>query len=139
MNGVNLLSKEEWKELDRLLAKHLGTGGYYDTLQVLKDFVKKWVDLKGIDRLVERAETLKELFDLIYALTMWKGSEKVEKDVCVVCGHNLSCHIDEGDGWRCHALGPDLKQCECFLRKRKGLGEVDLDYYSLKRRIEEEG
>ena len=62
-----------------------------------------------------------------------------EKDeTCVVCGHPLSCHIDEGDGWRCHCLGADLSQCECYLRKyRDLLGEVDITYYSLERRVEE--
>ena len=75
-DGVNFLSREEWELLDRLLAKHLGTGGYYDTLEILKDFVKKFVNLKGIEREVERRETLKEIFDLIYALTMWKGKER---------------------------------------------------------------
>lgn len=37
---------------------------------------------------------------------------------CIVCGHKISSHIDEGDGWRCHSiLTYDLNQCECFLRK----------------------
>jgi hypothetical protein len=44
-------------------------------------------------------------------------------------------HIDEGDGWRCHGLGSDGYQCECFLRKRKAKG--DISYYSLGKRIEE--
>lgn len=131
------LTKEEWNKLDELLAKHLECGGYYDFVEILKDFIKKFVDLKNIERTVDRREDLKEVFDLIYALAAWKGSEKSERDVCVVCGHSLSSHVDEGDGWRCHSLGPDLKQCECFLRKRKDLGEVDLNYYSLGRRLEE--
>lgn len=59
----------------------------------------------------------------------------VEEDICCVCGHPLSMHIDEGDGWRCHALGPDGYQCECFLRKGKAKG--DISYYSLERRVEE--
>lgn len=56
-------------------------------------------------------------------------------DRCIVCGHPLSAHIDEGDGWRCHCLGEDLKQCECFLRKDKANG--DIKYYSLERRVKE--
>ena len=52
---------------------------------------------------------------------------------CIVCGHRLSSHIWEGDGWRCHSLGPDLCQCECFLRLRDP--KQGLYYYSLERRI----
>ena len=58
-----------------------------------------------------------------------------EKNTCIVCGHSLSAHLDEGDGWRCHAFGADGKQCECFLRKDKANG--DIYYYSYERRVEE--
>jgi len=43
-------------------------------------------------------------------------------------------HIDEGNGWRCHALMLGY-QCECFLRKGKAKG--DISYYSLRKRVEE--
>lgn len=49
---------------------------------------------------------------------------------CCVCGHDLVLHIDEGTGWRCHAHGQDLYQCECWLRKRDietKIREYDLD------------
>ncbi len=62
-------------------------------------------------------------------------SEQSEEEVCCVCGHPLAMHIDEGDGWRCHCLGPDGYQCECFLRKNRADG--DISYYSLKKRIEQ--
>lgn len=64
-----------------------------------------------------------------------------DTDVCCVCGHGLSAHLDEGDGWRCHSLGPDGFQCECYLRK--GRGEIeelligDKNFYSLARRVAE--
>jgi len=67
------LTKEEWEKLDELLAKHLECGGYYDFVEVLKDFIKKFVDLKGIDRTVDEREDLDEIFDLICALVGWYG------------------------------------------------------------------
>ncbi len=57
-----------------------------------------------------------------------------EKGFCCVCEHELVLHLDEGDGWRCHSLGKDGYQCECWLRKKHS-GE-DLSYYDLKLRIE---
>lgn len=56
-------------------------------------------------------------------------------NICCVCGHPLEDHIDEGDGWRCHCLGPDTNQCECYLRKDRAEG--DIRYYDLDRRIAE--
>ncbi len=62
----------------------------------------------------------------------------MKEEECIVCGHKLCDHIDEGNGWRCHSLGVDTRQCECFLRKHRDLfGEVSLDYYSVQRRVEE--
>ncbi len=61
--------------------------------------------------------------------------ERTDDDVCCVCGHPLSVHIDEGNGWRCHFLGPDGYQCECFLRKKRT--HNDISYYSLRKRIEQ--
>jgi len=57
------------------------------------------------------------------------------EEICCVCGHKLSVHIDEGEGWRCHSLGSDGFQCECFLRKDRAEG--NMEYYELSRRIEE--
>ena len=56
-----------------------------------------------------------------------------KSDTCIVCGHPLSAHLDEGNGWRCHCLGADLKQCECFLRKRA----EGIEYYSYEKRVEQ--
>lgn len=58
----------------------------------------------------------------------------VEEKVCCVCGHKLASHIDEGDGWRCHSLGSDGYQCECFLRKDR-TSEEGINFYGLKARI----
>jgi len=55
---------------------------------------------------------------------------------CCVCGHALSSHIDEGELWRCHSLGPDTYQCECILRKNKA-GDEGIAYYDLGLREEE--
>mgnify|MGYP000271124366 CR=1 FL=1 len=57
-----------------------------------------------------------------------------EEYTCVVCGHPLSAHIDEGEYWRCHCLGPDLYQCECHLPKERA-GEEGILYYALELRI----
>lgn len=48
----------------------------------------------------------------------------IPDDVCCCCGHKLKNHIDEGDGWRCHNLGQDWYQCECFLRKSQTDNEI---------------
>jgi len=57
----------------------------------------------------------------------------MKEETCCVCGHKLSTHIDEGDGWRCHSLSSDAYQCECYLRKDRADG--DISYYSLERRV----
>ena len=57
------------------------------------------------------------------------------KGVCCVCRHPLKDHIDEGAGWRCHRLGGDTYQCECYLRKDRAEG--DIRYYDLQRRKSE--
>ncbi len=61
------------------------------------------------------------------------------ENICCVCTHNFDIHIDEGDIWRCHALGPDGYQCECALRKNRA--DNDISYYDLakraKRQLEE--
>lgn len=54
--------------------------------------------------------------------------------LCCCCGHPLASHIEETLGWRCHAFGPDLYQCECFLRK--GRYEEGLGGYDLMKRVE---
>jgi len=56
-------------------------------------------------------------------------------NTCCVCGHSLLDHIDEDYGWRCHRLGKDGYQCECYLRKVRGEG--DKKFYSLSRRVAE--
>jgi len=47
--------------------------------------------------------------------------------ICCVCGHKLHNHIDESNGWRCHSIGHDWYQCECWLRKDRADG--DRNYY----------
>lgn len=55
---------------------------------------------------------------------------------CIVCGHKLSLHIDEGDQWRCHSiLTPDMYQCEC--RLRKDVAENNIDWYDHEKRVEQ--
>lgn len=58
---------------------------------------------------------------------------KDNSKICCVCLHNLDSHIDETDGWRCHSLGQDFFQCECFLRKR----DDTIDFYDLQKRTNE--
>lgn len=55
---------------------------------------------------------------------------------CCVCHHDLDDHIDEGDFWRCHALGLDHYQCECILSKHKA--KNDINFYDLALRAEEQ-
>lgn len=63
-----------------------------------------------------------------------KRYENIEPGICCVCGHDLDFHIDEGDGWRCHSLGDDWFQCECWLRKDE-IADTKL-FYDLKNRID---
>jgi hypothetical protein len=58
-----------------------------------------------------------------------------EEPFCCVCHHRLDTHIDEGAGWRCHALGGDGYQCECWLRKDRA--EDDISYYDFEERMKE--
>lgn len=58
----------------------------------------------------------------------FSAEKRSRKRTCCCCGHPLHTHVDEGDGWRCHCLGQDTYQCECFLRKRyKSINGYDLD------------
>ncbi len=57
-------------------------------------------------------------------------------DICIVCGHPLRDHIDEGEGWRCCASGIDDRQCECFLRKEETFDEGILYYGRMYRLLE---
>ena len=63
---------------------------------------------------------------------MQKIEEEIPEGVCCCCGHKLSTHIDEGDGFRCHSLGQDCFQCECFLRKGR---YASIEGYDLKKRL----
>jgi hypothetical protein len=64
------------------------------------------------------------------------------KGICSVCGHKLASHISEGDGWRCHSIGQDCYQCECFLRRRaessyRGVIQfIGKDFYDLEKRTQ---
>lgn len=59
-----------------------------------------------------------------------------EEDICCICKHKLSVHIDEGSGFRCHSIGTeDGFQCECYLRKGRDKDIGDLEFYSLYKRI----
>ena len=66
---------------------------------------------------------------------MAKSKPIQEEKICCCCIHKLSSHIDEENGWRCHSLGQDTLQCECFLRKEHA--ENDIDFYNLRKRKEE--
>lgn len=65
----------------------------------------------------------------------WTRIDIPEEARCCACGHSLDSHIEEKAGWRCHSLGPDGYQCECFLRK--GRYEEGLEGYNLARRVEQ--
>lgn len=63
------------------------------------------------------------------------NSDELE-GICCVCGHRLSNHLDEGNGWRCHSLGPDYYQCECWLRRDRTDNE-GIEYYDyIKRKFQ---
>jgi len=90
--------------------------------------------------------TLPKVKDLLSDIVLWRLSRKsaeaeahdAEKHGrCCVCGHPLDLHIDEGDYWRCHALGSDGPQCECRLLKNPGLVEVPLEFYDYEKRQKE--
>lgn len=60
--------------------------------------------------------------------------ESIPDKVCCCCGHSLDNHVDEREGWRCHSLGQDWYQCECYLRKNR---YDSISGYDLKLRIKE--
>jgi len=69
---------------------------------------------------------------------MIEHPEKLPEKMCCICGHALLTHFEELPtlskiGWRCHCLGLDGYQCECFLRKDSVASKVD--YYDFKRRV----
>jgi len=64
-----------------------------------------------------------------------KKEAETEEDICCVCGHSLSTHIDEKEWWRCHSLGADAYQCECRLVKLSD--DSKLIDYDLKHRVDD--
>lgn len=63
-----------------------------------------------------------------------KSSDDIPDGICCCCGHKLDNHIDEKEGWRCHSLGEDFYQCECYLRKNR---YDSIEGYDLKKRVEQ--
>lgn len=68
-------------------------------------------------------------------MKLGKVLDEIPSGACCCCGHPLGTHIDECEGWRCHVLGDDLYQCECFLRKNR---YATIDGYDLKSRVEDQ-
>ncbi len=67
---------------------------------------------------------------------MNQNNFKILEGICCVCGHQLNDHLDESNGWRCHSLGQDYYQCECWLRKDRTNNE-GIDYYDhIKRKFQ---
>ncbi len=76
----------------------------------------------------EKAKRRKEWYRLL-------SKETYLDNTCCCCGHNLDNHIDEDKGWRCHGLGRDFLQCECYLRK--GRYDEGIKGYDLQKRKDE--
>ena len=94
---------------------------------ILHNFVKKFREFNNI----LKPEVIKKTREMLTELS--KANQKLSnKKACCVCLHDLSDHIDEKEGWRCHMLGPDGFQCECFLRKS---GFDSIEGYELNKRI----
>jgi hypothetical protein len=76
---------------------------------------------------------------------IWQNFDKedIPEGICCVCGHKLSSHVFEGDGWRCHQLSVDGCQCECYLRQagtdtEQGASmEFQRNFYDLRKRCKE--
>jgi hypothetical protein len=64
-----------------------------------------------------------------------EAAKKENLEICVVCGHLLGHHVFEKTGWRCHGIGHDSLQCECFLRATRAEGNIA--YYDLIKRQKE--
>jgi len=77
---MTMLSRREWDLLNDLLAKHLDNGGYYDTLELLKEVARDYARLKIDDQKVlkrflehlSNASTLKSVLDLLLALHSYR-------------------------------------------------------------------
>jgi hypothetical protein len=76
-----------------------------------------------------------EQFEHDFDKLLFSRMDTIQDGICCVCGHLLSSHINEKDGFfRCHSLGPDMYQCECHLMK---FFENDkLEDFDLRKRME---
>jgi len=77
-----------------------------------------------------------EKFPSIIKINNEVALEMKNKNICCVCGHELAIHFDEGKGWRCHSLGRDGYQCECWLRKNQAKGNIL--FFDLNLRVKEQ-
>lgn len=83
-----------------------------EIIAILKIFVDKFEEFKKLPE-DEKVKKIREFL----SETPKEKKFYLKRKVCCVCLHDLSDHIDEVKGYRCHSLGTDGFQCECFLRK----------------------
>jgi hypothetical protein len=66
---------------------------------------------------------------------MTSNNEPISGEICCICHHSLHYHLEELGGWRCHLLGSDGYQCECWLRPERA--DNNKDFYNLARRVQQ--
>jgi hypothetical protein len=91
----------------------------------------------GSCRRIERGLPLNELTPDREPLPAVTPLQPEPQPHCIVCGHKLSVHIDEGDQWRCHSIvTADMSQCECRLQKSVA-DEEGISWFEAERRVKE--
>jgi hypothetical protein len=77
----------------------------------------------------------KKQFEHDFDKLLFRRIDTIPDGICCVCGHHLSSHINEKNGfYRCHAIAPDMYQCECHLVKF--FEDGNLKDYDLRERME---
>ena len=68
------MNRNEWERLDDLLNKE-GYGGYYDLLELLKDYARRWYldkfgskDINVLDNIIQDIKTLHQATNLLSAI-----------------------------------------------------------------------
>lgn len=75
------MKHEDWEKLDELLGKE-GFGGYYDFLELLKDYIRGWYkDKFGMDRIEELEQDIKYIKTLHQATLFLTGIELGKRKV----------------------------------------------------------
>lgn len=67
---------DDWENLDELLQEE-GYGGYYDLLELLKDYIRHWYedkfgmdDIQALERHIQDIKTLRQATNMLTAIEL---------------------------------------------------------------------